>query len=288
MTINCHGNLINLSETKILGILNLTPDSFYDGGTLKNEAAIISKTEKMLLDGADFIDLGGYSSRPGAKDISTTEEIKRVAPIVKLLTKQFPNILISIDTFRSEVAKTCLDNGAALINDISAASRLDAELSRIEMAEINITDLLSTLIDIRSSTMNCKINFFKEVDMCYVWGNEYRIAQVFDNLIQNAASFSTNNCRIDIRLEKDSKKIIILVEDNGPGFSKVGMNKVFDRFYTERPKTEKFGNHSGLGLSISKQILVAHGGTIEVFNRLNHENKCVGATVKTSFNELKL
>ena len=175
-----------------------------------------------------------------------------------------------------------------LINDISAASRLDAELSRIEMTRINITDLLSTLIEIRSSTINCNINFFKEVDKCYVLGNENRIAQVFDNLIQNAASFSNNNCRIDIRLEKKIKKIIIFLEDNGPGFSEIGMNKVFDRFYTERPKTEKFGNHSGLGLSICKQILEAHGGTIEVFNRFNKKNKCIGASVKTSFNELKL
>jgi two-component system, OmpR family, sensor histidine kinase ChvG len=175
-----------------------------------------------------------------------------------------------------------------LINDISAASRLDAELSRIEMTKINITDLLTTLIDIRSSTINCNINFFKEVETSYILGNENRIAQVFDNLIQNSASFSNHNCRIDIRLEKNLEKIIILVEDNGPGFSEIGMHKVFDRFYTERPKTEKFGNHSGLGLSISKQILEAHGGTIEAFNRLNKKNKCVGATVKTSFNELKL
>jgi len=122
MTINCHGNLIDLSEPKILGILNLTPDSFYDGGTLKNEIDIISKTEKMLADGSDFIDLGGYSSRPGAKDISVTEEINRVAPIVKLLKNKFPEIIISIDTFRSDVAKACLDQGAALINDISAGN----------------------------------------------------------------------------------------------------------------------------------------------------------------------
>lgn len=122
MTINCQGNLIDLSEPKILGILNLTPDSFYDGGTLKNEASIITKVEKMLTDGADFIDLGGYSSRPGASDITVNEEINRVAPIVELLKKQFPDILISIDTFRSEVAKTCLDKGAAMINDISAGN----------------------------------------------------------------------------------------------------------------------------------------------------------------------
>ena len=174
-----------------------------------------------------------------------------------------------------------------LINDISAASRLDAELSRIEMTKIDITDLLSTLIDIRSSTINCNIYFFKEVDKCYIWGNENRVAQVFDNLIQNAASFSTINCTIDIRLEKKLDKIIILVEDNGPGFSEVGINKIFDRFYTERPKAEKFGNHSGLGLSISKQIIEAHGATIEVFNRLDKKRKCIGATVKTVFTALK-
>ena len=122
MTINCHGNLINLDEPKILGILNLTPDSFYDGGKLKNEQDIVTKVEKMLFDGADFIDLGGYSSRPGAVDISEEEEINRVAPIVTLLKNKFPSILISIDTFRGNVAKVCLDNGAAIINDISAGN----------------------------------------------------------------------------------------------------------------------------------------------------------------------
>ena len=122
MIINCHGNLINLDEPKILGILNLTPDSFYDGGKLKNEQDIVTKVEKMLFDGADFIDLGGYSSRPGAVDISEEEEINRVAPIVTLLKNKFPSILISIDTFRSNVAKVCLDNGAAIINDISAGN----------------------------------------------------------------------------------------------------------------------------------------------------------------------
>ncbi len=127
MTINCLGDLIDLSIPKILGIVNLTPDSFYDGGSLKNEASLVTKIEKMLQDGADFIDLGGYSSRPGAKDISVDEEMDRVLPVVKLLTKEFSGIRLSIDTFRSSVAKACLDQGAALINDISAGN-LDAEM----------------------------------------------------------------------------------------------------------------------------------------------------------------
>lgn len=127
MTINCLGNLIDFSTPKILGILNLTPDSFYDGGKLKNETEIIKKVSNMLNDGAHFIDLGGYSSRPGAKNISIEEEINRVAPIVKLLIKEFPNILLSIDTFRAPVANICLNEGAALINDI-AAGNLDSEM----------------------------------------------------------------------------------------------------------------------------------------------------------------
>jgi len=122
MTINCHGKLIDLKVPRIMGVLNLTPDSFYDGGRLKNENEIVVKVAQMLEGGADFIDLGGYSSRPGATDISVKEEISRVAPIVKLLRKEFSNILLSIDTFRSEVAKVSLDAGASLINDISAGS----------------------------------------------------------------------------------------------------------------------------------------------------------------------
>ncbi len=127
MTINCHGKLIEFNTPKILGILNVTPDSFYDGGNLKNEKAIVEKTLQMLEEGADFIDVGGYSSRPGAKNVSVEEEKNRVVPIVKILKKEFPNILLSIDTFRSEVAKACLDVGASLINDI-AASSLDVQM----------------------------------------------------------------------------------------------------------------------------------------------------------------
>ncbi len=105
-----------------MGILNLTPDSFYDGGTYKNETEILKKTEKMLLEGATFIDIGAYSSRPGADHITSQEEKKRILPIVTLVCNEFPEILISIDTFRSEIAQVCIEAGASLINDISAGS----------------------------------------------------------------------------------------------------------------------------------------------------------------------
>jgi len=119
-TINCKGTLINLSTPKVMGIVNVTPDSFFDGGKLTDADAVVFQVEKMLQEGATFIDLGGYSSKPGAEFVSETEELNRVIPIVKLLVEKFPDILLSIDTFRSEVAKQAIENGAALINDISA------------------------------------------------------------------------------------------------------------------------------------------------------------------------
>ena len=146
---------------------------------------------------------------------------------------------------------------------------------------------METLVDIRSSTINYKINFLKYFEDVCVFGDENKIAQVFDNLIQNAVSFSNEKQIINIRLEKNLEHVIVLVEDSGPGFSDGSLNKVFDRFYTDRPKNEKFGNHSGLGLSISKQIILAHGGVIEALNRFNQKNECVGGCVRVTFQEIK-
>lgn len=120
MTINCKGQLVDLSTPKVMGILNVTPDSFYDGGQYKDETSILNQVERMLNEGSTFIDIGGYSSRPGADNVSETEELKRVIPIVELILKHFPETLISVDTFRSEVAKKSIEAGAAIINDISA------------------------------------------------------------------------------------------------------------------------------------------------------------------------
>lgn len=122
MTINCKGNLIDLSTPKIMGILNITPDSFYSGSRNKADDTLLKNTELMLKEGATFIDLGGYSTRPGAGDISPDEELNRILPAVELLLKTYPDILISVDTFRSEVAQKSIEMGAAMINDISAGN----------------------------------------------------------------------------------------------------------------------------------------------------------------------
>ena len=110
-----------------MGILNVTPDSFFDGGKYKNDSELLSQVYVMLKEGATFIDVGAYSSRPQAEHISTETELKRMLPIVELLVKEFPDILLSIDTFRSDVAKQSVEAGAAMINDISAG-KLDKNM----------------------------------------------------------------------------------------------------------------------------------------------------------------
>lgn len=119
MTINCKGTLVDLSTPKVMGILNITPDSFYDGGKYKNDGDILSQVENMLSNGAAFIDVGAYSSRPGAAHVSEEEELNRIVPVVKLLLKEFPKAYVSIDTFRSKVAVETINAGAAIVNDIS-------------------------------------------------------------------------------------------------------------------------------------------------------------------------
>lgn len=119
MTINCKGSLIDLSTPRVMGILNVTPDSFYDGGKYTQDTSILKRVETILDQGATFIDLGAYSSRPGAKEVSLEEEIQRSVPITKLILKHFPDALISVDTFRAEVARRNIENGASMINDIS-------------------------------------------------------------------------------------------------------------------------------------------------------------------------
>lgn len=127
MNISCKGKLIDLTTPKIMGILNITPDSFYDGGVFNNTDRALAQTEKMLLEGATFIDVGGASSKPGAVEISIDEELARVLPIIEEIQKRFPEAIISIDTYRSVVAQQAVATGAAIVNDISGGN-LDAKM----------------------------------------------------------------------------------------------------------------------------------------------------------------
>ena len=120
MTINCNSRLIDLNLPKVMGILNVTPNSFYDGGKHNEINSIMHQVDKMLSEGADFIDIGAYSSKPNAEFVSEEEEIKRLIPIIKELVDHFPTIVLSVDTFRANVAKVAVEHGAGIVNDISA------------------------------------------------------------------------------------------------------------------------------------------------------------------------
>ena len=136
MTINCKGQLIDLTEPKVMGILNVTPNSFFDGGKHSDLKAILSQVEKMLSEGATFIDIGGYSSKPSAEFVSEDEELERLLPVVQQIVREFPTAILSIDTFRSKVAQATIENGAAIINDISAGKLDDTMLQTVAQLQV--------------------------------------------------------------------------------------------------------------------------------------------------------
>ena len=122
MIINCNSTSINLSQGHVMGVLNITPDSFYDGGKFMEPDKVLMQSKRMLEQGASFIDIGGASSRPGSDPVSPKEEIKRVIPAISTILKNFPKALISIDTTSSEVAEKAVESGAVIVNDISAGT----------------------------------------------------------------------------------------------------------------------------------------------------------------------
>ncbi len=127
LTLNCKGRLVPLEQPLVMGILNLTPDSFYDGGKNESRRSLLRRAGKMLAEGATFLDVGGVSTRPGAAHVGEEEELRRVIPAVAAIAKKFPEAFISVDTFRSKVAAEAVGAGASLINDISAG-RFDETL----------------------------------------------------------------------------------------------------------------------------------------------------------------
>ncbi len=120
-TLNCRGKLLDFSIPRIMGILNITPDSFYDGGRYADEGQIAEKVDQLISEGADIIDVGGYSSRPGAPDVDEEEELERISKALKYIRNHYPDAIVSIDTFRSKVAKVAVEEFQAdIINDITA------------------------------------------------------------------------------------------------------------------------------------------------------------------------
>lgn len=122
MTITLNQQLLDLSTPRVMAIMNLTPDSFYDGGKLKNHEQLLAKVQQFIDEGASIIDLGGYSTRPGAADISVEEEMSRVIPGLRIIREHYKDIPLSVDTFRSQVARAALEQGASMVNDVSGST----------------------------------------------------------------------------------------------------------------------------------------------------------------------
>lgn len=135
-TLQVRGTLIDLSTPLVMGILNNTPDSFYDGSKYNNIKSLCERAEKMLIEGATFLDVGGYSTRPNAEDISEKEELKRVVPLIKELVKKFPEANISIDTFRAEIAKAAVEAGACMVNDVSGGQLDDNMFATVAQLKV--------------------------------------------------------------------------------------------------------------------------------------------------------
>jgi len=138
-TLNVRGKLIDLDSPKVMGIINLTPDSFFEGSRKSNVDDTLKQAGKMLNEGAAFLDLGAYSSRPGAEDISVQEEMDRLLPVVEAILRNFPEAILSIDTFRASVAETAINAGAHIINDISGGQldeNMFATVARLQVPYI--------------------------------------------------------------------------------------------------------------------------------------------------------
>lgn len=222
-----------------------------------------------------------------AADVS--HEIKN--PLTSLRSAVETAARVKDDTARQKLMDVILHDVQRLdrlISDISNASRLDAELGREEMEPVDMKTLLGQMIDIyrkplkrvnRESTDD-DTNIILDApasETVLALGNANRLGQVFSNLISNALSFSPDNEPVHVRMEKAGDSIVVKVEDKGPGIPENKLEAIFERFYTERPAHEGYGSHSGLGLSISKQIVTAHGGQIWADNIKDQNGRVTGA-----------
>jgi len=185
-SINCKGELIDLLQPKVMGILNITPDSFYDGGRFKDSKTALDQVEKLLTEGSTFIDIGAYSSRPGAKFVSEEEELKRITTIVHLVLKNFPNCRISIDSFRSRIIKECTEMGSAICNDISAG-QLDPKM----METVGKLKIPYIMMHMRGTPQNMQ----EQIQYKHIINDIY---YYFSERIQAAKAHQINDLIIDL------------------------------------------------------------------------------------------
>lgn len=185
MTITLNQQLLDLSTPRVMAIMNLTPDSFYDGGKLKNHEQLLAKVQQFIDEGASIIDLGGYSTRPGAADISIEEEMSRVIPVVRIIREHFKDLPLSVDTFRSQVARSALEQGASMVNDVSGSTADDKMLDLIAEYQVPYVGM-----HMRGTpqTMNTLTDYQDIV---------FEIRYFFSTLVEEAAKRNINDLIID-------------------------------------------------------------------------------------------
>lgn len=165
-----------LDTPKVMGILNITPDSFYDGGKYLTEKDVLKQAEKLLSEGADFLDIGGYSTRPGAEEIIVNEELKRSIGAIKTVIKHFPEANISIDTFRSEVARTAVEEGAVMVNDVSGG-----EMDSLMFDTVSKLNVPYVLMHMRGNPITMtKLTDYDDVVRCVIDFLHPRIQKLVD------------------------------------------------------------------------------------------------------------
>ena len=228
-TIKCGDKLIQLNELKIMGILNVTPDSFHSDSRQSTVEVLLDNAQKMIDAGADFIDIGGYSTRPGADFVSEEDEKERVIPAITALHKKFPSLLISIDTFRSKIAELAIENGASIINDVSAG-RFD-----------------STIFDVAAKWQVPYILMHSRGD-----SKTMQSLTNYDNVVLEVASELSD--KIAVLKEKGVKDIII---DPGFGFAK-----------TQEQNFEVL-NHLDFFQSFGRPMIVGVSRKGMIYNKLN-------------------
>jgi dihydropteroate synthase len=163
-TLNCNGQLLDLSSPIVMGVLNITPDSFYENSRFTGASAFLERVERMITEGVSILDIGGMSSRPGAEIISEKEELMRVLPAIKTAVKRFPEAIISIDTIRSGVARACVNEGASIINDISAG-KFDAQMFETIAELENIPYVLMHMKGETPATMQSQANYEDDITL---------------------------------------------------------------------------------------------------------------------------
>jgi len=221
---------LDLILPKVMGILNLTPDSFYDGGVYKSEKEFLSKVETMQKDGVDIIDIGAVSTRPGAAEVSETEEIQRLLPTIKKISSAFPDVIISVDTYRSEVARLSINEGAHIINDISGGT-FDDQMAQT-IAELKVPYIL---MHIQGSPKNMQNNpAYENVTRDIIKFFEKQLKtlnalQVHNNIILDPGFGFGKNLSHNYELLKNLEKIRFLGYPVLAGVSRKSMiNKVLE------------------------------------------------------------